>query len=188
MCVYDYSVKCCQMVRAVPVELCFANAFAEICVACVPSCLTAGFDAVRCCSCEEYRNVKKRRDESVLSLSAEAYEAGIFRVGQNLSYETISLSRYSSMIMMLTDCESRITLTSTTHQGDKAPIRHQNKVRDVLRGYCMPNERKDSREKHIKLRLPCRFDRLVRPTVINLVPVWSKVEQNTPASASSDPG
>lgn len=78
MCVYAYSVKCCQMVRAVPVELCFANAFAEICVACVPSCLTAGFDAVRCCSCEECRNVKKKTRRSVLSLSAEAYEAEHF--------------------------------------------------------------------------------------------------------------
>ena len=29
---------------------------------------------------------------------------------------------------------------------------------------------------------------LSAPPVINLVPVWSKVEQNTPASASSEPG
>lgn len=29
---------------------------------------------------------------------------------------------------------------------------------------------------------------LSAPPVINRVPVWSNVEQNTPASASSDPG
>lgn len=29
---------------------------------------------------------------------------------------------------------------------------------------------------------------LSAPPVINLVPVWSNVEQNTPASASSEPG